>query len=404
MILDADALDRILLVVAVGWAIVALVALVGRTRRVQQIQRVASFQRELDAFRGSPVEPRGEGFNRHARRLTAADFQALQFRGLPKDLAPTVAQELRARAGDARLRRMAEGADASSIWTRIEALEILVSSGDEQRYALLDRALRSGSRSLATSAARLLTRLNDREAAVVLVTALRDGVFAPSRLASSFDRMLRPPADVLGLLLDGEQPAARFWGARLAGRLMAREWAPKVRTLADDADPIVRRAAAEALGVIGDASDRPRLIARFRDPAPMVRVHAARASAAFANEAVADALTELLADREWIVRAAARDALRSTNGIGTAAVVRTLWHPDRFAANNAAEVLHLTGAAAQAARRVLQGAGASADLVAILARYVAVGGAHLHDALLEPFEERARGLLLARIRDANRPD
>ena len=115
-------------------------------------------------------------------------------------------------------------------------------------------------------------------------------------------------------------------------------------------------------------------------------------------------LTELLADREWIVRAAARDALRSTNGIGTAAVVRTLWHPDRFAANNAAEVLHLTGAAAQAARRVLQGAGASADLVAILARYVAVGGAHLHDALLEPFEERARGLLLARIRDANRPD
>jgi len=404
LILDADALDRILLAVAAGWAIVALVALVGRTRRVQQIRRVASFQRELHAFRGSPDGPRGEAFSRHARRLNAADFRELEFQGLPKDLAPAVAQTLRARAGEARVRRLAAGEDAASVWTRIAALEILVASGDAQMYPLLDRGLRSGSRSLATSAMRLLARLDDRPAAVILVTALRDGVFAPSRLASAFDRLVRPPADVLALLLDAEQPAARFWGARLAGRLGAREFAAKVRALAADANPIVRRAAVEALGVIGNPSDRPLLVAHFRDPVPMVRVHAARASAAFANEAVADALTELLADREWIVRAAAREALRSTNGLGTAAVVRTLWHPDRFAANNAAEVFHLTGAATQAARRVLQGAGASADLVAILARFVAVGGAHLRDALLEPFEERARGLLLAHIRDANRPD
>jgi hypothetical protein len=112
----------------------------------------------------------------------------------------------------------------------------------------------------------------------------------------------------------------------------------------------------------------------------------------------------LLGDRKWIVRAAARDALRATNGIGTAAVVRTLWHPDAFAANNAAEVLHWTGASAKAARRVLEGAGATGDLVAILARFIAVGGIHLRDALLDPLDEPARGLLLARIRDANRPD
>ena len=404
MILDAEALDRILLAVAAGWAIAALVALAGRTRRVRQIRRVASFQRELRAFRRSPDAPRGELLRRHARRLKAADFQELEFRGLPKDLAPAVAQALRARAGEARVRRLASGEGAANVWTRIAALEILVASGDDQMYPLLDRSLRSGSGSLATSAMRLLARLDDRPSAVILVTALRDGVFAPSRLASAFDRLLRPPADVLALLLDADQPAARFWGARLAGRIAARDWTPNVRALAVDADPIVRRAAVEALGVIGDPSDRPLLVARFRDPVPMVRVHAARASAVFANEAVADALTELLADREWIVRAAAREALRSINGLGTAAVVRTLWHPDRFAANNAAEVFHLTGAATQAARRVLQGASASADLVAILARFVAVGGAHLRDALLEPFEERARGLLLAHIRDADRPD
>jgi HEAT repeat protein len=216
--------------------------------------------------------------------------------------------------------------------------------------------------------------------------------------------MHNAPADALTPLMDGEQATARFWGARLAGRLAAREWAPRVRQLASDTDPLVRRAAVETLGIIGDPSDRRLLLERFRDPAPIVRLHAARASAAFANEAVADALTELLADRKWIVRAAARDALRSTNGIGTAAVVRTLWHPDGFAANNAAEILHWTGASAKAARRVLEGAGATGDLVAILARFIAVGGIHLRDALLDPLDEPARGLLLARIRDANRPD
>jgi HEAT repeat protein len=404
LILDAEALDRALLVAAAGFVLIALVAVIGRTRRMRQIRRVASFQRELHAYRDSPPGPRGEGFSRLARQLTATDFQELEFRGLPEDLAPTVAQALRARAGAERIRRLAAGESAASVWTRAAALEILVSSGDEHRYSALEQCLRSESPSLARSAVRLLMRTNDRPAAEILVTALRDGVLAPSRVAAAFDRMQTPRADLLEVLLDGERPAARFWGARLAGRLAAREWAAKVRALAKDDDPLVRRAAAETLGIIGDPPDRSLLLALFHDPVPMVRVHAARASAAVANEAVADALTELLADREWIVRAAARDALRSMNGLGTAAVVRTLWHPDRFAANNAAEVLHRTGAAAQAARRVLQGAGATADLVAILARYVAVGGAHLRDALLDPFEERARGLLLSRIRAADRPD
>ncbi len=404
MILDADILDRILLLAAAGWALVTVIAVVVRTRRVRQMRRVASVQRELEAYRESPTGPSAE-FGRLARQLTITEFHELEFQNLPEELGATVAQALRARAGAERIRRLAAGEDNASVWTRIAALEVLVSSDlDDQMYALLDQSLRSGSRSLGTSAVRLLTRLNDRRAAVILVAALRDGVFAPSRLAAALDRMHNAPADALAPLLDGEQPAARFWGARLAGRLGAREWAARVRELASDADPLVRRAAVEALGIIGDSTDRELLLAHFADPAPMVRLHAARASAAFGNEAVADALTELLADREWMVRAAARDALRSMNGIGTAAVVRTLWHPDGFAANNAAEILHRTGAAAQAARRVLDGRGAAGDLIAILARFITVGGIHLRDALLDPLEEPARGLLLARIRDNNRRD
>jgi HEAT repeat protein len=403
LILNAEALDRALLVAATGFVLFALIAVVGRTRRARRIRRVASFQRELHAYKGSSAAAEGEAFNRLARRLTATEFQELDFRGLSPDVAPTVAAALRARAGAERLRRLAAGEDAASVWTRAAALDVLVSSGDDYRYSAMEQCLRSGVPSLARSALRLLMRTNDRLAAEILVVALREGSFAPSRVAAAFDRMQAPRADLLEVLLDDERPAARFWGARLAGRLAAQEWADKVRALAVDSDPLVRRAATETLGVIGDPSDLPLLLTLFRDSVPMVRLHAARASAAFANDAVADALSELLADREWIVRAAARDALRSMNGVGTAAVVRTLWHPDRFAANNAAEVLHRTGAAAQAARRVLQGAGATADLVAILARYVAVGGVHLRDALLEPFEEHARGVLLARIREGAPP-
>ena len=97
-----------------------------------------------------------------------------------------------------------------------------------------------------------------------------------------------------------------------------------------------------ALGIIGRTNGDRRLLTAC-NRMPMVRLHAARASVAFADPGVADALTKLLGDREWIVRAAARDALRSLGSLATSSVLRTLWQGDPFAANNAAEVLFLTG-------------------------------------------------------------
>jgi HEAT repeat protein len=135
---------------------------------------------------------------------------------------------------------------------------------------------------------------------------------------------------------------------------------------------------------------------------PFVRLHAARAAATFGNEVVADRLAELLSDREWMVRAAARDALHRLNGLGTAAVVRTLWHPDRFAANSAAEVLHRTGAATEAARRVLlHDANTVTHLAAILLRFFTVGGEYLRDAVLDRFREEEKVVLLDRLRGAD---
>ena len=399
-----DALDAALLIALVGWVAAAGVAVIGRARRGRRRHRVADLARELRRFSSSSAPDTLERIRQRGRRLTPVEFQELVRRGIEPDVAATVAQAVIARAGNARMRRIADGRADADVWTRIAALQVLVSAGDPHRHAALDECLRSGSRLLAASAIRLLTRLDDPPAALVLAAALRDRVYAPSRLAAALDRMMVPRAGLLGPLLGAREADVRFWGVRLAGRIAAAEWAPAVRELIGDEDPLVRRAAVETLALIGDASDRPRLLARFADEAAMVRAHAARASVAFANEAVADTLTELLADREWIVRAAAREALQRLRGLGTAAVVRTLWHPDPFAANSAAEVLHRTGAAAEAARRAVHGAAASADLLAILGRFIAMGGAQLRDALLGVLEEPDRRLLLARVGDASRSE
>jgi HEAT repeat protein len=404
LLIAADVLDVALVAALAGWALVAAIAVIGRTRRRRRLGRIVRLERALYQLARAPFPQPPDRLRQLTGRLTPIELQELVRRGIPAPIASSLAKGLLARAGVERVRRVADGAEEHSVWTRDAAVEALAWAGDPHGYGALDRSLRSGSRRLAMSAVRLLARLDDRRAAAVLVTALRDRVCAPSRLAAAVDRMTVPRADLLGPLLAADSPAARFRGARLVGRLTAREWAPQVRELAGDGDPLVRRAAVETLGVFGDASDRVRLLAGFADPSPMVRVHAARAAVPFANETVADALTELLADREWIVRAAARDSLRRMAGVATAAAVRTLWHPDRFAANNAAEVLHRTGAATEAARRVLRGADAAADLVAILARYVAIGGAQFRDALLEALEEPDRRLLLARVRDAGRPE
>ena len=118
------------------------------------------------------------------------------------------------------------------------------------------------------------------------------------------------------------------------------------------------------------------------------------------DEGVADALTELLADREWVVRAAAREALTRMGGAGTAAVVRTLWHPDAFAANSAAEIFYRSGAADEAARRALRNAGSAAVLDEILRRFLEVGNPHLREAFLERLHPGEQERLLHRLRRA----
>jgi HEAT repeat protein len=81
---------------------------------------------------------------------------------------------------------------------------------------------------------------------------------------------------------------------------------------------------------------------------PYVRTHAARALGRLGAADHASVLVPLMADREWIVRAAAKHALASM-GPSVAGLMHTmLADPDRFARDGASEVLHelgMTGAA-----------------------------------------------------------
>jgi HEAT repeat protein len=77
----------------------------------------------------------------------------------------------------------------------------------------------------------------------------------------------------------------------------------------DHADPLVREAAAAALGAIGDPRGLPAILAACRDK-PAVRRRAVLALAPFDGPDVDAAIERALVDRDWQVRQAAEDLTR----------------------------------------------------------------------------------------------
>jgi HEAT repeat protein len=275
--------------------------------------------------------------------VSPTEFQELVLAGLSESAQVALAQGLRTQGGDAALLALIAGDKRGSIDERIEALQIIVSGRHPEMYDVLAAALRSPQPELASVALRLLRALNDQASANVLIGALDENAHAASRIAAALNRMTVDYGPLLGSLLQHDSQTVRFWALLLVGRTGATQWMWTIRGMLTAREPMVRRAAVEAIGRLGSAEDRRLVLARFFDPSPMVRLHAARASAAFADASVADALTKLLSDREWVVRSAARDALRTIGSVATPAIIRTLWQGDPFAANNAAEVLFHTG-------------------------------------------------------------
>jgi hypothetical protein len=389
-------LNPLLLTISALWLTVGFAILVDRARHERHAHRIDAARTQLVAHAQRTQGRLDDDGRRIARRIGISDFRELARDGLPEAAVTALARDLRVR-GNGSVRRRADGTEPADLWDRIAALQVMASSDSPDAYEALDRALRSGIEQLATAAVGMLTALDDRPAAKLLVTALGEGAYRESRLAAAFDRMTVTRADLLAPLFDSVKPASRFWAARLAARLVASEWADAIRSMTRDRNPLVRRAAVEALGVIGGEHDRDLLLACFADPVPFVRVHAARAAAAYRDDEVSIRLVGLLADHEWIVRASARQALRRLGDVATGAVAEALWDADGFAANSAAEVMYSTGAIQTYARRVLDTPSASIDEARAVRRFMTVAGPHLMRALLNRFAERERIVLLRHL-------
>ncbi len=89
----------------------------------------------------------------------------------------------------------------------------------------------------------------------------------------------------------------------------------QIITLATDADePLVREAAAAALGAIGDERGLPAILAACTDK-PHIRRRAVLALAPFEGDEVEAAIERAAADRDWQVRQVAEDLRRAAGEV-----------------------------------------------------------------------------------------
>lgn len=117
---------------------------------------------------------------------------------------------------------------------------------------------------------------------------------------------------------------------------------PELRRLARDPDPLMRAAAVELIGWVGDAGDADLLVETVDDPSAEVRARSAAALGRLAETEGAAALTRALDDRIYFVRL---HAARALGQIGERDAVQRLLRQareDRFeAARAAAEAVAL---------------------------------------------------------------
>jgi HEAT repeat protein len=298
---------------------------------------------------------------------------------------------------------------ARSKWRRIAALRILFrgpaprdgarSTGaprDGRSLALLAAAVADADSDVGTVALSLLGNSDNPQAADILVDALkRRGGHPASRVAVHLDRSPLHLADRLRALLPDSDPVVRLWAATLLGRYpdvdgLERELA----ALADDEDARVRKAAVQALGLIGDTIAGVVALRLLDDPVPFVRATALRALGKLGREDLAEEIAARLGDRDWWVRFAAKECLESLGPEIWPVLLRLLDDPDRFVRNGAAEVFQNLGVLDSLIVMEAATDDPAAAKIDLLRRIALAGGLRLTDSLIE----RAGSSLGPRVR------
>jgi HEAT repeat protein len=281
-------------------------------------------------------------------------------------------------------------------WRRIAALRLLAHQGYSNIVPLLGDAVADHDSEIVGAAVAILGRIPDMKAAEILVAALKNGRYAPSRIATYLDSFPLPIPSLLRPLLHHPDATVRYWGVMLLARHShASGLEAELAALTRDQAPLVRRAAIASLARVNAAAAVPAARELLRDEVWYVRAHAARALGEAEDPELADAVAPLLADREWWVRTAAKEALQRMGSEVWSVLVPYLDHADAFARNGAAEVLQNIGILDSLI--VLEAATSrpSPAKVEMLRKIAAAGGTRMTEALLDRVDQDAR----PRVRD-----
>jgi HEAT repeat protein len=239
--------------------------------------------------------------------------------------------------------------DQRSHRRQVAALRALVAAGHGEPWTCFADALEFGVPDVAAAVVTMLGRMSDRRAAALLVKALRSGRHPRSRVATALEAFPMPIADQIVPLLTSADPYLRYWGALLVCRYPDSPGLQRSLTiLAHDREAMVRRAAIETMGVAGFHGAADLVATLTGDTVPYVRAHAARALGRLRAVDHAGVLLPLMGDREWIVRAAAKQSLEAMGPVVVSLLTGLLSDPDPFARDGALEVLQGLGAAATA--------------------------------------------------------
>ena len=276
-------------------------------------------------------------------------------------------------------------------WRRISALHALVYARPDSIHALLRLALADADADVASAAASVLLRIGDERAAEILIGGLRSARLPASRIAARLARFTIPIDDLLRPLLTSPRAEARYWAVTLLRNQHDHSGlAAEIVPLTDDADATVRKAALLTLAAM-QSPETGRLASwRLTDPVPYVRSAAISALAQTGErtpdrarrQAIAAGIAAALADRDWSVRTAAKDALARLGPATWRAVAAQLSSSDTFARNGAAEVLQNLGVLDWTLRGIASGVRPTDEALDVLKRALREGGVAMADAAM----------------------
>lgn len=268
-------------------------------------------------------------------------------------------------------------------WRRLTALRILSRFDHPHTINLLARGVNDRDAEVSATALALLGRSTDPRAIDLLVEALRSARHQPSRVAVYLDQSPQEIGPRLASLLDDGNAVVRQWAATLLARYPNQSVESRLVELTDDPDARVRKAAVQTLSLVGGLDAAAAALQLLSDDVPYVRAHAARALGQLGRTDEAERVAALLGDGDWWVRLAARESLEMMGPEVWPVLVRCLDHRDRFVRNGAAEVVQNLGVLDSLIMLEAATDDPGSAKIAMLRRIASAGGVRFTESLVE---------------------